>query len=60
MIIFGWKPDDIEIWSRKGGYNVYRSGLIEKCWTKGYSLVGVDCGPGVAKYCAAYVTKKFE
>ena len=60
LIIFGWKPDDIEIWSRKGGYNVYRSKLIEKCWTKGYSLVGVDCGPGVAKYCAAYVTKKFE
>lgn len=60
LIIFGWKPDDIEIWSRKGGYNVYRSKLIEKCWTKGFSSVGVDCGPGVAKYCAAYVTKKFE
>lgn len=60
LIIFGWKPDDIQIWSRKGGYNVYRSELIEKCWTKGYCLVGVDCGPAVAKYCAAYVTKKFE
>ena len=60
LIIFGWKPDDLEIWSRRGSYNVYRSALIEKCWTKGYSMVGVDCGPGVAKYCAAYVTKKFE
>lgn len=58
-IIFGWKPDDLTEHKFHGKYWTYRSKLIEKTWTLGFSEVGIDVNAGVAKYCAQYVTKKF-
>lgn len=58
ILIFGWRPSDLQAFKLHKGRPVFRSSQIEKLWTKGYSTV-CDVNPYVAKYCARYVTKKF-
>ncbi len=58
LIIFGWKPSDLDFHSLRNGNVVYRSKQVEKLWTFGFSTVQ-PCGLGVAKYCSRYVTKKY-
>lgn len=57
ILIFGWKPSDMTVWSKTGNRYNYRSAMVERCWKNGHVVVQ-DVGAGVAKYCAKYVTKK--
>ena len=64
LMIFGYKPTDLVLWKRINGHLVYRSSFLESFWTRasykeslGFSTV-TDVTPGVARYCAQYVTKK--
>lgn len=59
-IIFGWKPDDLVEHKFCNSYWTYRSSFVEKTWNLGFVEIGVNVNAGVAKYCAQYVTKKFE
>lgn len=56
-LIFGWRPGDMVFFKMIKGHPVFRSAHLEKCWPSGFSTVE-DVTPGVAKYCAQYVTKK--
>lgn len=56
-IIFGWKPSDMYVFFREKTYDVYRSSLVEKFWTLGYSTVQFVTYD-VAKYCAKYLQKQ--
>lgn len=58
LMIFGWRPSDMEVHSSRDGHLIYRSAQIEKLWKFGFSTVEPVQG-GVAKYCSRYVTKKF-
>lgn len=58
ILIFGWKPSDMEFFSYRNKNVVYRSKQIEKLWKYGFSTVQ-PCGLGVARYVSRYVTKKF-
>lgn len=60
LIVFGWKPTDLVEHKFHGKYWTYRSKTIEDLWPYGFVEVGVDVNAGVAKYCAQYVTKKFN
>lgn len=57
LLIFGWKPSDLDAFSLRKGNVVYRSAQVEKLWKYGFSTVQ-PCGYGVSRYCARYVTKK--
>lgn len=54
-IIFNWFPDDAYYFMNDNkGQELYRSKLLEKCWTYGFSSIGkltIDS----AKYCAKYM-----
>lgn len=56
--LFGYDFPDRELWkTSKSGAKLYRSPLLEKAWTKGYSSIG-DLTFESAAYVARYVTKK--
>lgn len=55
--LFGYKPDDLQLWSVREGVKLYRSPMIEKCWKFGFSTVG-DVTYESAAYVARYVLKK--
>lgn len=64
VIIFGWKPSDLEILSTKA--KLYRSKFVESVWhggddispyKQGFVSVGVDVNEVTAKYCAKYLSK---
>ena len=71
ILVFGWKPSDMELFQVKDGKPSYRSKQIELLWSEcarrpygqhvpfGFSLVE-NVHLGTAKYCARYVTKKFQ
>lgn len=59
IMIFGWKPSDQIFHQERDGYFINRSAQIEKLWPFGFSTV-TDVGFGIARYCARYVTKKFD
>lgn len=59
LMIFGWRPSDMVVYSSRDGHLIYRSAQIEKLWKFGFSTVEPVQG-GVAKYCSRYVTKKFD
>lgn len=60
LIIFGWKPTDLTFLKRdKRGNLLYRSALVESCWTKGFSSVG-EVTLETAKYTAVYMQKVFD
>lgn len=57
VIIFGWFPDDAYFWTTDKKHSVlYRSPLLERVWTKGFSSVG-QVTYDTAKYCAKYLGK---
>lgn len=64
VIIFGWKPHDLEILSTKA--KLYCSKFVESVWhggedispyKQGFVSVGVDVNEVTAKYCAKYLAK---
>ena len=57
IIIFGWDDPQKVYFFQRGSHVIYRSSIVEKCWTLGYSTM-TDMAPALAKYCARYVTKK--
>jgi hypothetical protein len=56
-IIFGYDFPDKQLWSINNGNALYRSGLLEKTWKKGHSLIGEVTFESAA-YVARYVMKK--
>ena len=56
--LFGWKPDDLVLFSQRSGVSLYRSATLEKAWQyKGFVTVG-DVTYDSAAYVARYVLKK--
>lgn len=64
LIIFGWKPNDLDILSTKA--KLFRSQFVESVWhggedispyKQGFVSVGVDVNEVTAKYCAKYLAK---
>lgn len=57
--IFGWKPDDLQVWKEKTDFNLYTSKTLNDIWGQGYVVVG-DVTWDSAAYCARYVLKKLN
>jgi hypothetical protein len=57
LIIFGYGFPDKRLWSKKNGNLLFRSELLEKVWTKGFSSIGEVTFESAA-YVARYVMKK--
>lgn len=56
--LFGYRPDDLQLWSVRQGIKLYRSLTIEKAWQfRGFVTVG-DVTFESAAYVARYVMKK--
>lgn len=56
--IFNLHLDDLQPWQKSpSGSTLYRSKLLEKCWTNGFSSVG-ELTFESAAYCARYIMKK--
>ena len=59
MIIFGYKPHDIQPYFQKNGYQTWTSDVITKSWKKGMCVLGdvtrESCAY-VAKYCQKKIT----
>lgn len=56
IIVFGWKPKDLFFWQKDVDVLLYRSPVVEKLWTFGFSSVG-DVTSQSAKYCSKYLQK---
>lgn len=58
ICIFGWRPDDLVLYTVRNGVNLYMSETILKAWQyQGFVTVG-DVTFESAAYVARYVTKK--
>lgn len=58
VVLFGFQPDDLVELRRDGkGTMLYRSALIERLWTFGFSSVVTDVNLYVARYVAKYMQK---
>lgn len=57
-IIFNWFPSDAYFWKCIDGVDYFRSPMLEKIWTKGFSLIG-RVEYKTALYCAKYMNKFF-
>lgn len=55
--LFGYKPDDLILYSVRRGVRLYTSSFLEKCWPNGFVTVG-EVTYESAAYVARYVTKK--
>lgn len=55
-ILFGYFPNDCWLWKIEDGIELYRSPMLEKCWTYGFSSVG-KVTEKTALYCAKYMNK---
>lgn len=55
--LFGYDFPDRELWSIRDEVKLYRSAMLEKLWTVGFSTVG-DVTFESAAYVARYITKK--
>lgn len=55
--LFGYKPDDLALYSVRRGVRLYTSPFLEKCWPIGFVTVG-EVTYESAAYVARYVTKK--
>ena len=55
--LFGFDFSDKVLWSTRGGVRLYRSKVLEKLWTFGFSTIG-DVTFESAAYVARYCTKK--
>lgn len=56
-LLFGYRPDDLQLWSVKGGQRIYVSDYLERKWKKGFVTVGEVTFESAA-YVARYVMKK--
>jgi hypothetical protein len=56
-IVFGYGFPDKQLHTKRNGNLLFRSEILEKCWTKGHSLIG-DVTFESAAYVARYVMKK--
>lgn len=56
LILFGYKPKDLQYFKMSGGHEVYLSGEIEHLWGKGFITV-TDVTMYTAKYSAKYLQK---
>lgn len=57
LIVFGWKPHDLEFFFKdKQGNNIYKSKFVADVWKKGFISVG-ELTQESAKYCAKYMQK---
>lgn len=57
LIIFGWQPKDlIKLKVTNRGEVIYRSPMLEKLWTFGFSSVGYATKESI-KYCSKYLQK---
>lgn len=59
IIIFGWKPSDAKFFFRRGSHDICLSPTLQRLWKFGFSSV-CDVDAGVSRYCARYVTKKYD
>ncbi len=59
IIIFGWRPSDAKFFFRRGCHDICLSPTLQRLWKFGFSSV-CDVDAGVARYCARYVTKKYD
>lgn len=66
LIIFGWKPSDLQFFFRRDGQVLYKSKFVEDVWhggriqngyVRGYVTVGTDVNLRNARYCAKYLQK---
>lgn len=55
--LFGWDPDDRQLFSRRDDINVYTSDFLTSIWQLGHATVG-DFTPETAAYVSRYVLKK--
>lgn len=56
-LIFGYRPSDLKLHSRKNGIPLYTSTKIQNLWKNGFSTVG-ELNYQSAAYCARYTVKK--
>lgn len=56
LILFGWKPTDLEYFFSSDGNPIYKSHMLEKIWNYGFVSVG-DLTLKSCKYCAKYLQK---
>lgn len=60
LIVFGWKPHDLYMWSKsQKGYKQYRSDFIAENWKAGFITVG-EVSEHTAPYMAKYICKYAE
>ena len=57
FILFGYRPDDLVIYSKSNGFYLYSSQYLNQLWSKGFVLIG-DLTFESAGYVARYTTKK--
>ena len=56
-LLFGYWPDDCELYQEKNGVRTYTSAKLARVWKKGFVVVA-DVTPQSAAYCTRYVLKK--
>lgn len=56
LILFNFRPDDLEFFYEKNGIKYYKSKFISDVWKNGYILVS-DVNYQTARYCAKYLQK---
>ena len=56
LIIFGYRPPDLEFFFNSGNDKIYKSKVLAELWSLGFVSVG-DVSLNSAKYCAKYLQK---
>lgn len=56
LIVFNWKPNDLEFFYKSGDNNIFKSEIVSRLWNKGFITVG-DLSGTSAKYCCKYLQK---
>nr|QJB19156.1 MAG: replication initiator protein [Microvirus sp.] len=56
-LVFGYRPNDLKLHSRKNNNPLYTSQKISKLWPHGFSTIG-ELNYKTAAYCARYTLKK--
>ena len=59
LAIMNYKPDDLKLFSTRGGVSLYTSDSLSSCWPYGFVSVG-DLTFESAAYVARYCTKKLN
>lgn len=56
LVVFGWRPKDLETFPNRSSMPIYCSRVLQKIWTRGFSSVG-DVTEASALYQAQYTQK---